>query len=65
MVGKGSERSEDSSIDEKYLIATAEQPIAAFHRSYFLLFFYADLTVTFSIVIIFFTSMNNKHTLFF
>jgi len=32
VVGKGSERSEDSSIDEKYLIATAEQPIAAFHR---------------------------------
>ena len=30
--GKGSEDSSDSSIDEKYLIATSEQPIAAFHR---------------------------------
>ena len=38
VVGKGSERSEDSSIDEKYLIATAEQPIAAFHRYYCYLF---------------------------
>lgn len=32
MIGKGSERAEDSSIDEKYLIATSEQPIAALHR---------------------------------
>ncbi|XP_067913326.1 serine--tRNA ligase, cytoplasmic isoform X1 [Heterodontus francisci] len=32
VVGKGSEKSDDSSIDEKYLIATSEQPIAAFHR---------------------------------
>ena len=30
--GKGSEDSSDSSVDEKYLIATSEQPIAAFHR---------------------------------
>lgn len=32
VIGKGSEKSEDSSIDEKYLIATSEQPIAAFLR---------------------------------
>lgn len=32
VIGKGSERSDDSSIDEKYLIATSEQPIAAFLR---------------------------------
>ncbi|XP_072886597.1 serine--tRNA ligase, cytoplasmic [Hemitrygon akajei] len=32
VIGKGSEKSDDSSIDEKYLIATSEQPIAAFHR---------------------------------
>lgn len=32
MVGKGSEREDDTSIEEKYLIATSEQPIAAFHR---------------------------------
>ncbi|XP_050812205.1 serine--tRNA ligase, cytoplasmic isoform X4 [Gopherus flavomarginatus] len=32
VIGKGSEKSEDSSIDEKYLIATSEQPIAALHR---------------------------------
>lgn len=32
MIGKGSEKAEDSSIDEKYLIATSEQPIAALHR---------------------------------
>ena len=30
--GKGSENIEDKSVDEKYLIATSEQPIAAFHR---------------------------------
>ena len=32
MLGKGSEKEDDKSIDEKYLIATSEQPIAAFHR---------------------------------
>ena len=32
VLGKGSEKSDDKSIDEKYLIATSEQPIAAFHR---------------------------------
>ncbi|NWQ72524.1 SYSC protein, partial [Neopipo cinnamomea] len=32
VVGKGSERAEDSSVEEKYLIATSEQPIAALHR---------------------------------
>ena len=32
VTGKGSEREDDKSIDEKYLIATSEQPIAAFHR---------------------------------
>merc|ERR1739848_413158 len=32
VVGKGSEKSDDKSVDEKYLIATSEQPIAAFHR---------------------------------
>merc|ERR1712200_222055 len=31
-VGKGSEVEGDKSISEKYLIATSEQPIAAFHR---------------------------------
>jgi len=31
-VGKGSDKPEDKSVDEKYLIATSEQPIAAFHR---------------------------------
>ncbi|KAK6750635.1 hypothetical protein RB195_002545 [Necator americanus] len=31
--GKGSEVAGDSSVDEKYLIATSEQPIAAFHRN--------------------------------
>lgn len=33
VTGKGSERDDDKSIDEKYLIATSEQPIAAFHRN--------------------------------
>ncbi|XP_076638324.1 seryl-tRNA synthetase [Colletes latitarsis] len=33
VVGKGSERSDDKEIEEKYLIATSEQPIAAFHRN--------------------------------
>lgn len=32
MIGKESEKSDDATIDEKYLIATSEQPIAAFHR---------------------------------
>lgn len=32
VVGKGSEKTEDKDIEEKYLIATSEQPIAAFHR---------------------------------
>ncbi|MBN3289121.1 SYSC protein, partial [Polypterus senegalus] len=32
VIGKGSEKSDDSSIDEKYLIATSEQPIAAYLR---------------------------------
>ncbi|XP_063811065.1 serine--tRNA ligase, cytoplasmic [Pseudophryne corroboree] len=32
VIGKGSEKSDDGSIDEKYLIATSEQPIAALHR---------------------------------
>lgn len=32
VVGKGSEKSEDKDVEEKYLIATSEQPIAAFHR---------------------------------
>lgn len=32
VTGKGSEKSDDKSLDEKYLIATSEQPIAAFHR---------------------------------
>uniref|UniRef100_A0A8C2RCX7 serine--tRNA ligase n=1 Tax=Capra hircus TaxID=9925 RepID=A0A8C2RCX7_CAPHI len=32
VIGKGSERSDDNSFEEKYLIATSEQPIAALHR---------------------------------
>uniref|UniRef100_A0A1A9W6M0 serine--tRNA ligase n=1 Tax=Glossina brevipalpis TaxID=37001 RepID=A0A1A9W6M0_9MUSC len=32
VVGKGSERAEEGATDEKYLIATSEQPIAAYHR---------------------------------
>ncbi|XP_071993386.1 serine--tRNA ligase, cytoplasmic [Engystomops pustulosus] len=32
VIGKGSEKQDDGSIDEKYLIATSEQPIAALHR---------------------------------
>merc|ERR1712013_605096 len=32
VVGKGSESADDKSVDEKYLIATSEQTIAAFHR---------------------------------
>lgn len=32
VVGKGSEKAEEAGTDEKYLIATSEQPIAAYHR---------------------------------
>jgi seryl-tRNA synthetase len=32
VIGKGSEKSEEKEVEEKYLIATSEQPIAAFHR---------------------------------
>jgi len=32
VIGKSSEKSDDSATDEKYLIATSEQPIAAFLR---------------------------------
>ncbi len=32
VTGKGSENIDDKTVDEKYLIATSEQPIAAFHR---------------------------------
>lgn len=32
VVGKGSEKADEGSLDEKYLIATSEQPIAAYHR---------------------------------
>ncbi|XP_063921557.1 serine--tRNA ligase, cytoplasmic [Zophobas morio] len=32
VVGKGSEKAEEKEMEEKYLIATSEQPIAAFHR---------------------------------
>ncbi|KAK3101670.1 hypothetical protein FSP39_005358 [Pinctada imbricata] len=32
VIGKGSEKGDDSTLDEKYLIATSEQPIAAYHR---------------------------------
>jgi len=32
VIGKSSEDASDASVDEKYLIATSEQPIAAFHR---------------------------------
>lgn len=32
VIGKSSEKSEDKEVDEKYLIATSEQPIAAYHR---------------------------------
>ncbi|XP_043238072.1 probable serine--tRNA ligase, cytoplasmic isoform X2 [Amphibalanus amphitrite] len=32
VLGKGSEKGDDNTIDEKYLIATSEQPIAAYHR---------------------------------
>jgi len=36
VVGKKSEILEDNSIEEKYLIATSEQPIAAYHRDKFI-----------------------------
>nr|CAD7440046.1 unnamed protein product [Timema bartmani] len=32
VIGKGSEKGEEKETEEKYLIATSEQPIAAFHR---------------------------------
>lgn len=32
VVGKGSEVASDNSVEERYLIATSEQPIAAYHR---------------------------------
>lgn len=32
VVGKGSENKGDTVVEEKYLIATSEQPIAAYHR---------------------------------
>lgn len=32
VVGKGSEKADEGTTDEKYLIATSEQPIAAYHR---------------------------------
>lgn len=32
VVGKGSEKAGENGADEKYLIATSEQPIAAYHR---------------------------------
>lgn len=32
VIGKSSEVATDASVEEKYLIATSEQPIAAFHR---------------------------------
>lgn len=32
VIGKGSEKEDDKSVSENYLIATSEQPIAAYHR---------------------------------
>ncbi|XP_077299210.1 seryl-tRNA synthetase [Arctopsyche grandis] len=32
VIGKGSEKAEEGGVEEKYLIATSEQPIAAYHR---------------------------------
>ncbi|KAL4226009.1 Serine--tRNA ligase [Mactra antiquata] len=32
VIGKGSEKQGEGGVDEKYLIATSEQPIAAYHR---------------------------------
>lgn len=36
VIGKGSEKVGDNDLDEKYLIATSEQPIAALHRDQWL-----------------------------
>lgn len=36
VIGKGSEKPGDGGLDEKYLIATSEQPIAALHRDQWL-----------------------------
>jgi len=36
VIGKGSEIENDKSIDEKYLIATSEQPLCAYHRNQWL-----------------------------
>lgn len=33
VIGKGSEKAGEKEVDEKYLIATSEQPIAAYHRN--------------------------------
>lgn len=33
VIGKGSEKGEEKELEEKYLIATSEQPIAAYHRN--------------------------------
>lgn len=33
VIGKGSEKGDEKELEEKYLIATSEQPIAAFHRN--------------------------------
>ncbi|XP_071483184.1 serine--tRNA ligase, cytoplasmic-like [Diadema antillarum] len=33
VLGKGSEKADENTVEEKYLIATSEQPIAAFHRN--------------------------------
>ncbi|XP_001599572.1 serine--tRNA ligase, cytoplasmic [Nasonia vitripennis] len=32
VIGKGSEKGDEKELEEKYLIATSEQPIAAYHR---------------------------------
>ena len=42
---QASEIEGDNTLDEKYLIATSEQPIAAFHRSVLLV--YQDLFLLF------------------
>ncbi|XP_074644379.1 serine--tRNA ligase, cytoplasmic-like [Tubulanus polymorphus] len=33
VIGKGTEKNDDKTVEEKYLIATSEQPIAAYHRA--------------------------------
>ncbi len=43
-MGKGSENKEDKTVEEKYLIATSEQPIAAYHR-------YSELLLAISILL--------------